>query len=141
MSADGGQRKVFALLQVLVGFTMPGMFLFVFSGSVDSLYEAAYWFGLPALVYLAFSWLCLSRRGAQFRLSRSGIEGAAIAGYLAFVIPAIFLWFTSAANYKGCGANIGVAMLVVALPIYLPLAMGCGFAVGESLARTALFRR
>ena len=59
--------------------------------------------------------------------------GAAIAGYLAFVVPATLLWLTTGANYRGGGANIGVALLTVAMPVYLPVVMAIGFNFGKSL--------
>ena len=133
MPTEFDQRNIFAILQVLVGLVAPAILFFAFSGTLTSLYQAAYWLGLPAVSFSILAWLSVSRRGDQFRVSRAGIEGAAIAGYLALVVPAIFLWFTTGANYRGGGANIGVAALVVAMPVYLPLVMSIGFAVGESL--------
>ena len=59
--------------------------------------------------------------------------GAAIAGYLALVSPAMLLWLTTGENYRGGGANIGVALLVVAMPVYLPIVMITGFGFGKSL--------
>lgn len=64
-------------------------------------------------------------------MSRTEVWGAAIAAYLAFVIPAAFLWFTTGAYYQGGGANIGVALLVAAQPIYLPAFMVVGSVIGE----------
>lgn len=59
--------------------------------------------------------------------------GAALAGYLAFVLPATFLWLTTGENYRGGGANIGVALLVYAMPLYLPIVMMVGLSIGGSL--------
>jgi hypothetical protein len=93
----------------------------------------AYWLGIPAVCFMGLALASLIHRENQFRVSRSGIWGAAIAGYLAFVIPATLLWLTTGENYRGGGANIGVALLVYAVPLYLPFAMVAGFGFGRSL--------
>ena len=43
------------------------------------------------------------------------------------------MWLTTGDNYRGGGANIGVALLVYAMPLYLPVAMIAGGAIGGNL--------
>jgi hypothetical protein len=134
-------RRIFAVLQVVFGLAAPAIFTTSFTtfwGTANplvtaSFYQLAYWLGIPAACFSVLAWISLSHREKQFRISRSGIWGAAIAGYLAFVVPATFLWFTTGENYRGGGANIGVALLVVAMPVYLPIVMITGFGFGKSL--------
>jgi len=129
-------RRIFSILQVLVGLVVPAIYatsFTTFSFASPGFYQTAYWLGLPAISFLVLAWVSLTRRGEKFRVSRAGMWGSAIAGYLAFVIPAMLMWFTTGANYRGGGANIGVALLVVAMPVYLPVFMAMGFSMGESL--------
>lgn len=134
-------RRIFAVLQVVFGLVAPAIFATSFTtlGSTAnplvtaSFYQLAYWLGIPAACFSVLAWVSLSHRENQFRISRSGMWGAAIAGYLAFVVPAVFLWLTTGEHYRGGGANIGVALLVVAMPVYLPIVMITGFGFGKSL--------
>jgi hypothetical protein len=128
------QRRKFSTIQIIVGLTVPAIYsglLTSFKFSAPGFYEAVYWLGLPAISFFVLARLSLTFREGKFRVSRTGMWGAAIAAYIAFVIPAIFLWFTTGAYYHGGGANIGVALLVAALPLYLPIFMVVGFVIGE----------
>jgi hypothetical protein len=134
-------RRIFAILQVVFGLVAPAIFATSFTTLwstanplvTASFYQLVYWLGIPAACFSVLAWVSLSHRENQFRISRSGMWGAAIAGYLAFVVPAVFLWFTTGENYRGGGANIGVALLVVAMPVYLPVVMAMGFGFGQRL--------
>lgn len=128
------QRRIFSTIQIIVGLTVPAIYascLTTFKFSAPGFYETAYWLGLPAISFLVLARLSLAHREGKFRMSRTEVWGAAIAAYLAFVIPAAFLWFTTGAYYQGGGANIGVALLVAAQPIYLPAFMVVGSVIGE----------
>lgn len=134
-------RRIFAVLQVVFGLAAPAIsFTTLFTTwstpnplVTASFYQLAYWLGIPAACFSVLAWVSLSHRENQFRISRSGMWGAAIAGYLAFLVPAAFLWFTTGENYRGGGANIGVALLVVAMPVYLPVVMAMGLGFGQRL--------
>src|SRR3989344_5542457 len=134
-------RRIFAVLQVVFGLVAPAILTTSFTtfwGTANpllnaSFYQLAYWLGIPAACFSVLAWVSLSQRENQFRISRSGMWGAAIAGYLAFVLPAALLWLTTGANYRGGGANIGVALLVVAMPVYLPIVMAIGLGFGGGL--------
>jgi hypothetical protein len=141
MTSEITTRRIFAVLQVVFGLVAPAIsFTTLFTTwstpnplVTASFYQLAYWLGIPAACFSALAWVSLSHRENQFRISRSGMWGAAIAGYLAFVVPAVFLWFTTGEHYRGGGANIGVALLVMAMPVYLPIVMITGFNFGKSL--------
>jgi len=134
-------RRIFAVLQVVFGLVVPTILTTSFTtfwGTANplvtaSFYQLAYWLGIPAACFSILAWASLSHREHQFRISRSGMWGAAIAGYLAFIVPAVFLWFTTGEHYRGGGANIGVALLVVAMPVYLPIVMAIGLGFGGGL--------
>jgi hypothetical protein len=134
-------RRIFAVLQVVFGLVAPAIsFTTLFTTwstpnplVTASFYQLVYWLGIPATSFSVLAWVSLSHRENQFRVSRSGMWGAAIAGYLALVLPAMLLWLTTGENYRGGGANIGVALLVVAMPVYLPIVMITGFGFGKSL--------
>lgn len=128
------QRRTFSTIQIIAGLTVPAMYMSImaaFKFSELGFYQAVYWFGLPAISFWILARLSLSHREGKFRVSRAGMWGAAIAGYVAFVIPAAFLWFTTGDYYQGGGANISVALLVAAQPIYLPIFMVVGLVIGE----------
>ena len=57
--------------------------------------------------------------------------GAALGGYLGMILHALALLLTSSPFYRGGGVNIGVAFLVVGVPLYLPFAVAIGFAFGH----------
>ena len=134
-------RRIFAVFQVIFGLVAPALFATSFTTfwstpnplATVSFYQLAYWLGIPAACFSVLAWASLSHRENQFRISRSGMWGAAIAGYLAFILPAVFLWFTTGEHYHGGGANIGVALLVVAMPVYLPVVMAMGLGFGGGL--------
>ena len=129
-------RRIFAALQVAFGLVVPAIYatsLTTFSLAATGFYQLSYWLGIPAACFSVLAWVSLSHRENQFRISRSAMWGAAIAGYLAFVLPAVFLWFTTGEHYRGGGANIGVALLVVAMPVYLPVVMAMGLGFGQRL--------
>ena len=50
-------------------------------------------------------------------------------------MPYGLLWYASA-NYSGGGANIGLGLLLLSLPVYLPIAMLVGVCVGQFLIPT-----
>ncbi|HEX9627788.1 MAG TPA: hypothetical protein VGA00_12685 [Acidiferrobacterales bacterium] len=141
MTNEITSRRIFAVLQVVFGLIAPVIFTTSFIklwGTTNplvtaSFYQLAYWLGIPAVCFSVLAWVSLSHRENQFRISRAGMWGAAIAGYLAFVLPATLLWLTTGENYRGGGANIGVALLVVAMPVYLPVVMAMGLGFGGGL--------
>lgn len=132
-------RRLFAAFQVIFGLAMPVVFtvsLFTKAMVVAAgLSQLAYWLGIPAICFAVLAWASLLHSGHQFRISRFGMWGAAVAGYLAFALPVMLLWLTTGAHYRGGGANIGVALLILALPTYLPVVMLVGLGCGQWLGR------
>ena len=103
------------------------------SFAATSFYQGAYFFGLPAVCFFILAYVSISQRDNQFSISEFGMWGAAAAGYLSFVIPAAFVWFTTGAHYHGGGANFGVILIVIAQPIYLPFFMYLGHQIGKEV--------
>lgn len=129
-------RWIFFSIQIVVGLVIQKLYLTnltLFALSTQNIYQSAYWLGLPAISFVVLALVPLARREGQFRVSGTGMWCSAIGGYLSIVMPATALWFTTGDYYHGGGANIGVAILVVAMPVYMPVFMAIGFIVGESL--------
>jgi hypothetical protein len=135
LSAGRLAPPVFAAIQMIAAFVLPVLyFKGVFakpSLAAASGYELAYWLGIPGLCFLALALLAL------FRWSAAAMWCAAGSGYLAFILPATLLWLTTGENYRGGGANIGVALVALAMPLYLPGFMVTGFFCGAALADRA----
>lgn len=88
------------------------------------------WYVLPVLPFTLLavaSPLCSNSMGALW--------GAAVGAALAIGVPWGLLWYSSA-TYTGGGANIGIGILLMSIPLYLPALMLAGFAVGEMLGGT-----
>jgi hypothetical protein len=86
-----------------------------------------YWGILPGAPFVLLGVLSLVPR---FPLR--ALTGASVGGLIAVAAPYGLLWYSSA-NYSGGGANIGLGLLLLALPAYLPLAMLIGAYIGQAL--------
>ena len=95
---------------------------------------------LPLVCFLGFAFLAVSRNQQGFRVSRSGLWGAALASYSAYVVPGLFLWLGSA-TYSGGGANFGLAFLAIVMPGALPILMFIGLVIGEAFGFRMTGRR
>jgi hypothetical protein len=127
-------RQVYACLQIAVALVAPAVYatcLTTFSFAEASFKGVLYWLAIPAVAFLALAALSLLRRGEDYLLSDAGMWGAALGGYLGMILPAVALLLTSGPFYRGGGVNIGVAFLVVGVPLYLPFAVAIGFAFGH----------
>lgn len=134
MNPEITMRRTFSLAQIFIAPVTPFVYvkmLTSLSFTAMSLGQLGYWLVLPAACFLGLSWAALSRHEERFRVSRSGLWGAAIAGFLSMALPAALL-FVASATYSGGGANIGLALLSLAMPGYLPIAMLIGLIVGEA---------
>ena len=87
-----------------------------------------YWYILPALPFVALFVLALFPAAIQSYM----IFGAACGATVGIVIPYVLLWI-DLANYSGGGANIGIGILFLAMPIYLPVFMIGGSAIARFL--------
>lgn len=97
------------------------------SSSASSL-QIFYWYVLPALPFLALFILALFPSVIQPYM----ILGAAFGAGTAIAIPYFLLWI-SLANYSGGGANIGIGLIFLAMPAYLPFFMLGGSALSRLL--------
>ena len=87
-----------------------------------------YWYILPGLPFV-----CLGLFGA-FRANQFSLRpfvGATIGALVAVSVPYGSLWLASV-TYKGGGANIGLGLLLLAFPVYLPFAIFGGWRIGKS---------
>ena len=83
-----------------------------------------YWGILPGAPLVLLAVVALIRR-----VPLRATMGASIAGFLAVSIPYGLLVYASI-TYSGGGANIGLGLLLLASPIYVPIAMLIGAIAG-----------
>lgn len=136
MTDEQTMRRKFAAAQMIAGLITPLLYAkSIFNFSLTASFGAfGYWFILPFVCFLLLSGLAISRSRERFRVSRSGLWGAAIAAYSAYVLPVALLGLYSA-TYSGGGANIGLGLLALAAPGAVPIFMLIGLVVGESWAQ------
>jgi peptidoglycan/LPS O-acetylase OafA/YrhL len=92
------------------------------AGDSISPVEILYWYVLPALPFLILGFIYHAKKIKRwFPLSAS-----AVAAGLAITAP-FFLIYWDAKNYSGGGANIGLGLLYLAMPIYIPVVMVLGY--------------
>ena len=146
MTTELPMRQKFALAQIIVGLIAPLLYAkFIgYSLTTTSLGVLGYWLILPFVCFLILAGMALSRSRERFWVSRSGLMGAAIAGYSAYVLP-IALFALASLTYSGGGANIGLSLLALAAPGAFPIFIFIGMFVGESWAQNrapnAAFKR
>jgi len=134
MDAESRMRRMLSRAQVVLAIVAPFVYvksLTNLSITVMSLGQLGYWLALPGMCFLGLSLAAISRSEKGFRVSRSGLWGAAVAGYLGMAVPAALL-FVASATYSGGGANIGLGLLSLAMPGYLPIVMIIGLIIGEA---------
>ncbi len=86
-----------------------------------------YWGILPGAPLLLLAALSLIPR-----FSFRALLGATVATLIAVGMPYGLIWYSSV-NYSGGGANIGLGLLLIAQPIYVPVAMMMGAVIGHLL--------
>jgi hypothetical protein len=92
------------------------------AGDALSPVEIFYWYVLPTLPFLILGLICHAQKNKKwFPLSASAVAAA-----LAIIAP-FFLIYWDANNYSGGGANIGLGLLYLAMPIYIPIFMVLGY--------------
>lgn len=134
MDAELRTRRIFSRVLLVVALLAPFVYvksLTNLSITAMSLGQLGYWLVLPGMCFLGLSLAATSRNKERFRISRSGLWGGAIAGLIGMALPAALV-FAASANYSGGGANIGLGLLSLAMPGYLPIAMIVGFVIGEA---------
>lgn len=119
-------QPLFAMVMLYVAYFATGV-----SGwkSPTTSFHLFYWYLLPSLpfVLLAVASFVWPRRLGP-------ICGAAIGAAIAVGLPWGLMKYESA-HYDGGGANIGLGLLLLAMPAYLPLLMITGYGIGAVLER------
>lgn len=87
---------------------------------------------IPASPFLLLCVLAIARSNGRFLFSNASITGSALGAILAIALPRVLLWYDSA-HYDGGGANIGIGILLMCLPVYLIIAMLVGGWLGRLL--------
>jgi hypothetical protein len=91
--------------------------------SPESTFQSTYWYVLPPLPFVLLAVLSFG-----WPQHLGPLCGAAIGAAIAVGVPWGLLKYDSA-HYTGGGANIGIGLLLLAMPVYLPLLMLAGYGI------------
>jgi len=91
--------------------------------SPDTISNVVYWYLLPSLPFVLLAVLSF-----VWPQQLGPLCGAAIGAAIAVGLPWGMLKYDSA-HYYGGGANIGLGLLLLAMPVYLPLMMLAGYGI------------
>jgi hypothetical protein len=89
---------------------------------------------LPPLPFLVLAGLSLIKTIPVY-----GVIGAAVGAVMADGIPYALLVIAEA-NYSGGAANIGLGLLLLAMPVYLPIVMIIGYDIDKKAKHMVAFR-
>ena len=103
-----------------------------FYGPDESVGRLLYELFFPSLPFAVLCILALVRTQGQFVFSVSVVVGAMLGAVAALAFPWGLIWLASA-HYRGGGANIGLGLLLLCLPVYLPVGMCLGGWFGRAL--------
>ena len=121
------KRSLFGVCMLILA--IFGASIATLSGETNSTasgIQIFYWYILPAFPFIVLLILAFFPRAIQLYM----LVGAAFGAVVAVGTPYFLLWL-SVANYTGGGANIGLGLLFLAMPVYLPLLMICGSALAR----------
>jgi hypothetical protein len=96
-----------------------------FYGADESSGRLLYGVIFPSLPFVVLCLFALARTQGRFVFSLSALIGATVGALAAIAFPYTLLRYASA-HYRGGGANIGLGILFLFLPVYLPVAMFTG---------------
>lgn len=85
----------------------------------------------PVAVFVLLALRCRQRKADgiyKYQLGR--IKGAMVGAIIAVVFPDMLLWCDLTCGHS-CGANIGLGLLFLAMPLYLPLLICLGWFWGS----------
>ena len=141
MTTEWTARLRFSVTQIIAGLTALLLYTrtLEFSYYTASLGAISYLLIFPFVCFLLLSGLALFQNRDHFLVTRSGLWGAAIAGYSVYLLPVLLLGI-DIATYSGGGANIGLGLLVLVAPMALPIFMFIGLRAGESRAKRLTLR-
>ena len=87
-----------------------------------------YWYVLPPLPFLILAVLIQIKKD----MSVYELIGSACGAAVAIIAPHVLMWLDSI-NYSGGGANIGLGLLLAAMPAYIPILMAIGCFLGKAI--------
>jgi hypothetical protein len=115
------------ILMIGIAIFMTGLSTFTgVAGEASSMMQVFYWYILPPLPFLVLVVLLQIKKD----MSVYGLIGSACGAAVAIITPHLLLWIDSM-NYSGGGANIGLGLLLIAMPIYIPILMAIGYFFGR----------
>lgn len=118
------------LLAVLITLSVVCPLIISLTGAIDTVIGLVlYGIILPSSPFIFLAVLSLRMEGNGYKYKGAAISGAMQGALIAIFVPYALIWY-SVATYTGGGANIGLALLALAMPLYLPVAMRVGWFVG-----------
>jgi len=114
------------ILMIGIAIFMTGLSTFVTRGEASNMTQVFYSYILPPLPFLFFAALIHIKKD----IGVYKLIGSACGAAVAIIAPNLLLWINSM-NYSGGGANIGLGLLWLAMPIYIPILMAIGYFVGR----------
>ncbi len=92
---------------------------------------------LPSSPFVLLALRCRHRKASGTPKYPIGcLVGATVGAIISTVPPCVFLWCDVMGFFSYGGANIGLGLVFVAMPLYLPLAMIIGWCIGSSFGKT-----
>jgi len=124
----GNGRYTLLALLIVLSIVCP---IFISStGMIDTVIGLVlYGILLPSCPFIFLAALSLKKEGNDYKYKRAAILGAMQGALIAIFVPYALIWY-SVITYTGGGANIGLALLALAMPLYLPIAMRAGWSLG-----------
>lgn len=121
-------RHMLLILLIALSIVCP---LFIsLTGMIDTVIGLVlYGIVLPSSPFVFLAILSLRKEGNSYKYKGSAILGSMQGALIAIFVPYALIWY-SVATYTGGGANIGLALLALAMPLYLPVAMRVGWSLG-----------
>ena len=114
-------------LMIGVAICMTGLSTFTrVAGKAPDMMQMFYWYVLPPLPFLFLAVLIQIKKD----MSVYELSGSACGAAVAIITPYYLMWIDSM-NYSGGGANIGLGLLLVAMPMYIPILMAIGCFLGR----------
>ena len=133
-------RRFLEICLWLLAIAIPSVFLWLFRWLSAGLFTS--WLGhdpfsiihiviLPVIVFVLLALRCRRRKpDGTYKYQLGRIKGAMVGAIVSIVFPNMLLWDDLAHGRSG-GVNIGLGLLLLAMPLYLPFLMYLGWFFGR----------
>jgi len=122
-------RKNLLLKLVVIAVLAPILSISMEIGD-NSIFIIVYGILLPSCPFILLSILAIVKnKKGEYKFNKGAIGASMLGAILSVGIPNLLMWLSSI-TYSGGGANIGLGLLFLAMPIYLLIAMVTGWSMG-----------